>query len=131
MSTLTNYAVVRCIKQAAKYLEIADSIDEGIVQGASLVLKFDPGYKPSDEWVSAVRELFFALSLNISDVIERTPDEVDPEDVRQWAEAMARDPKEPFGWRHQIVNVMMHLRRLNGSSNLGDAEFKLIMHAIR
>ncbi|WP_455233542.1 hypothetical protein [Geopseudomonas aromaticivorans] len=131
MSTLTNYVVARCITQAAKYLETADSIEAGIVQGGSPVLKIDPDFKPSDEWVSAVRDLYTALSQNISDVVDRTPDEVDQEDVRPWADALDGDLMEPFGWAHRIINLMMHLRRLNGSSDLGDEEFNLIRRILR
>lgn len=131
MSTLVNYALARCIIPAARYLQVASSIEAGILPAdESLVLKFDNGYLPGQDWVKAVRRFYSELDYNIQRLVyaRDLPEEINVDDVMPWKNA--NECGDCTIWMRRVINEMMALRQQNGSDDLGDHEFRLIMRAV-
>lgn len=135
MNTVVCYALSRSIIPAARYLQIASSIDAGILPAdESLAMKFDPNFEPCNEWKEAVVGFYKSLSGGIGGILNmdgRYPDWIDIEDVRPWLKAEEVGEFERFGWAHRIINEMINVRRNNGGSDLGDHESRLMMRVLK
>lgn len=129
MSAVTDYAIARNIRSAYGYINAAAELDSAILpDDGSKVLRFDPDFVPSKEWIDATKQCYYALSSTLESLVEAD------DELYAWISALAdRGKYLRFGWEHRVILTMLAMRTNNNDDDcdFGDNEFHLVMKAIK
>lgn len=140
MTIISDYAMARSVRAAARFYALADHVSEKGVErepfsynAYKIVAK--EGFVPDEEWEHAVFDFYCELSRAVGGYLEiwvHTHEPVDRESVRAWQRAWNRPRFEKDGWVSRIVNVMNAYRvRNDAARDMGDIEHQLMMEAVR
>lgn len=127
MSAISDYAISRSIRSAARYFDAALDLDGELVVRDQILVGFREGFSATPAYEAAAVAFYDAVSVGIQKALHL---DLADDSASAWNEALDRDIWERGGWVHRVILVMLAAREHNDGRLLGDVEFELIRHAI-